>query len=105
LLHLHKVTVQTDDFTAFSVTKVAGSSYLWVIPTAAGMLAAPHIESDPHDLAAFNALLRSFSKKPSTLDDWYDIGKLYMSLVIGSEKAIPIRRVRLTAVSVRTESV
>jgi hypothetical protein len=90
LLHLHKVTAQTDDYTAFSVMRVAGNSHLWVIPTAVGMLAAPHVESDPHDIAAFNALLQSFSKNPSTADDWFGVGKLYMSLVIGSKDAIPL---------------
>ncbi len=33
LLHFQKVSARTDDATAFSVMRVAGNAYIWVIPT------------------------------------------------------------------------
>src|SRR4051794_16437768 len=32
ILHFRKITVQTDDQTAFSVVRVPGLEYIWVIP-------------------------------------------------------------------------
>ncbi|MGH9570346.1 MAG: hypothetical protein ACRD4F_11930, partial [Candidatus Angelobacter sp.] len=89
LLHFQRVTAQSDDETAFSVMKVAGISHIWVIPTEVGMLEAPHAESDPHNLAAFNALLQTFSKAPSSAADWNAVGKLYMAL-LGHKGVVPI---------------
>ncbi len=81
LLHFRKISAQTDDVTAFSVMEVAGIGQIWVIPTESGMLEVPNVESDPHNLAAFNALLRSLPKQPSGLVEWSAVGKLYMTLV------------------------
>ena len=89
LLHFQRVTAQGDDSTAFTVMKVAGISYIWVIPTEVGMLEAPHSENDPHNIAAFNALLGSFSKMPSSAADWNAIGKLYMSM-LGHQEVVPV---------------
>ena len=89
LLHFQRVTAQSDDATAFSLMKVAGIAHIWVIPTEVGMLEAPHAESDPHNLAAFNALLHTLSKAPSSAADWNGIGKLYMAL-LGHKEAIPV---------------
>lgn len=89
LLHFQKVTAQSDDVTAFSVLKVAGAAHIWVIPTGDGMLEAPHAESDPHNLAAFNALLQSLCKAPTGAADWIAIGKLYMTL-LGHKEALPV---------------
>lgn len=81
LLHFRKISAQTDDATAFSVMEVAGVTQIWVIPTESGMLEAPNVESDPHNLAAFNALLRSLPKPPSGPVEWNAVGKLYMTLL------------------------
>jgi hypothetical protein len=68
---------------------VAGLSYIWVIPTEVGMLEAPHAENDPHNIAAFNALLGTFSKTPSSAADWNAVGKLYMFL-LGHKEVVPV---------------
>jgi hypothetical protein len=90
LLHFQKVSAQTDDATAFSVMRVAGNAYIWVIPTESGMLEAPNVESDPHNLAAFNALLGILAKAPSSLVEWNSVGKLYMVL-IGHKGVVPMK--------------
>jgi len=69
--------------------EVAGVKQIWVIPTASGMLEAPNLESDPHNIAAFNALLRSLPKPPSGLVEWNAVGKLYMAL-LGQTEVFPI---------------
>lgn len=89
LLHFRKISAQSDDATAFSVLKVAGFSYVWIIPTESGMLEVRGAEGDLHNLAAFNALLRSQPKAPSTPSEWNAVGKLYMAL-LGHEGAIAI---------------
>ena len=69
--------------------KVGGGAQIWVIPTESGMLEVPNVESDPHNLAAFNALLSSLPKAPSGSAEWNAVGKLYMTLV-GHTGAVPI---------------
>ncbi|MGD0911331.1 MAG: hypothetical protein ABR928_05510 [Terracidiphilus sp.] len=81
LLHFRKISAQSDDATAFSVIEVAGVTQIWVIPTESGMLEVQNVESDPHNLAAFNALLRSLPKPPSGPVEWKAVGKLYMALL------------------------
>ena len=90
LLRFQKVSAQSDEATAFSVIKVSGSSYIWVLPTETGMLEVRHVESDPHNLAAFNALLGTLAKGPSSLADWNAVGKLYMVL-LGHKGAAPMK--------------
>ena len=46
ILRFRKMTVQTDDQTAFTVIKVPALEYIWVIPTESGMLEVAHAESD-----------------------------------------------------------
>jgi len=89
LLHFQKVSAQTDDQTAFSVLKVSGIDHLWIVPTGTGMLEVPHAESDPHNVAAFNALLSSLRKPPSSPSDWEGIGRLYMTM-LGHKEAVRI---------------
>ena len=81
LLHFRRVTNQTDDSTAFSVLKAAGVSRLWIIPTDTGMLEVQNAKNDVHNLAAFDALLQSLPKIPSSAADWNAIGKLYWELL------------------------
>lgn len=89
LLHFRKVSAQSDENTAFSVVQTAGSTYLWIIPTASGMLEERNVESDPHNIAAFNSLLRSLRKSPTNSVEWWAIGKAYMALV-GQTAAVAI---------------
>ena len=89
ILQFHKITVQSDDHTAFSVVKVPTLESVWVIPTATGMLEVAHAESDPHNIAAFNALL-GLHKGPIDAAGWLEVGKLYMTL-LGHKEAVPIK--------------
>jgi hypothetical protein len=89
MLHFRRMSAQLDESTAFSVMEVTGVKQIWVIPTASGMLEAPNLVSDPHNVAAFNALLRSLPKAPSGLVEWNAVGRLYMAL-LGQTEVIPI---------------
>ena len=89
LLYFRKISSRTDDATAFSVMKVAGNPQIWVIPTESGMLELPNVDSDPHNLAAFNALLGSLPKQPSGQVEWNAFGQLYMVL-LGHTGAVAI---------------
>jgi hypothetical protein len=53
------------------------------------MLDVSHSENDPHNLAAFNALLR-LHKGPVDAAWWWEAGKLYMS-ILGRKGAVPIK--------------
>jgi hypothetical protein len=88
ILRFRKTTVQSDEHTAFTVLRLPGVDYVWVIPTAGGMLEVPHAENDPHNIAAFNALLRLY-KEPVRGKKWLELGKLYMA-ILGHEQALPI---------------
>ncbi|MDR3675715.1 MAG: hypothetical protein P4N24_09510 [Acidobacteriota bacterium] len=89
ILRFRKMTVQTDDQTAFTVVKIPALEHIWVIPTAIGMLEVAHAESDPHNVAALNALLRPH-KGPMDAAGWLEAGKLYMAL-LGHKEAVPIK--------------
>jgi len=89
ILRFRKIAVQTDDQTAFSVVKVPGLEHIWVIPTDTGMLEVSNSENDPHNLAAFNALLR-LHKGPVDAAGWLEAGKLYMA-IFGHNEAVPIK--------------
>jgi hypothetical protein len=89
ILRFRRVTAQTDDETAFSVLKIEGMEQIWVIPTETGMLGVPHADSDPHNIAAFNVLLR-LHKGPVDAAGWLEAGKLYMA-ILGYMEALPIK--------------
>lgn len=89
ILRFQKITVQSDDQTAFSVVKVPASEHVWVIPTATGMLEVSHSENDPHNLATFSALLR-LHKGPVDAAGWLEAGKLYMA-ILGHKEAVPMK--------------
>lgn len=90
ILQFQKINVnKTDDYTAFSVMKISPFEYVWVIPTMIGMLEVPHAASDPHNLAAFNALLH-VHKHSIDVAGWVEAGKLYMAL-LGHKGAVPIK--------------
>jgi hypothetical protein len=89
LLRFQKVSAETDGQTAFSVLKVSNIEHIWVVPTGTGMLEVPHAESDPHNIAAFNALLSSLRKPPLSNSDWDAVGKLYMTM-LGHKDAVQV---------------
>src|SRR6185312_15829613 len=88
ILLFHKITVESDDHTAFSVVKTPALEFVWVIPTETGMLEVAHAESDPHNIAAFNALLR-LHRGAVNAASWLEAGKLYMML-LGHKEIVPI---------------
>ena len=90
VLRFRRISTATDVATAFTVVKVAGEQSFWIIPTASGMLRVSGVESDPHNLAAFNALLRSIPKPPSRTADWEALARLYLA-VVGHEVAFPLK--------------
>jgi len=90
ILRFRKITAQADDQTAFSVVKVLGLEYIWVVPTETGMLEVSHSENDPHNLAAFNELLRTLRKGPADAAGWIEVGKLYMA-ILGHKEVVPIK--------------
>jgi hypothetical protein len=89
ILRFQKLTAQTDDQTAFSVVKVSSLQHIWVIPTETGMLEVSHSETDPHNMAAFNALLR-LRKGPVDAAGWLEAGKLYMA-ILGHKDVMPFK--------------
>jgi hypothetical protein len=64
--------------------------HIWVIPTSEGMGVDPHLESNPHHIAAFNALLKTISKRPLNESEWLEMGKVYMA-ILGYKEIWPIR--------------
>jgi hypothetical protein len=89
ILRFRRITVQSDDHTAFTVVKIPTLEAVWVIPTEKGMLEVAHSESDPHNIAAFNALL-GLHKGPINVAGWIEAGSLYMTL-LGHREAVPIK--------------
>lgn len=86
VLSFRSVPTRLDDQTKFAVVFSSGSHEIWVLPIASGMVEYPHVESDPHNLAAFNALL-AVQKMPSTEPEWVSLARSYLAL-IGHEKAV-----------------
>ena len=80
-MRFRKITTQTDDQTAFSIVKVPGLEFVWVVPTQTGMLEVPHAESDPHNVVAFNAILRRH-KGPVNAAGWLEASKLYQPITL-----------------------
>jgi hypothetical protein len=82
VLSFRSVPRRLDDETKFAV--VFTSREIWVLPIASGMVEYPRVESDPHNLAAFNALL-AVQKVPSSAPEWISLAHSYLAL-IGHEK-------------------
>ena len=85
VLSFRSVPTRLDDQTIFSVAFTPDSRGLWILPIASGMVEYPRDETDPHNLAAFNALL-AVQKVPSTEPEWFSLARSYLAL-IGHEKA------------------
>jgi hypothetical protein len=81
---------------SFSVLKVNGIAQIWVIPISSGSGVielpnlAPEVDTDPHNIAAFNALLSSCLRPPRDASGWNSIGNLYMTLV-GDAGVVPLK--------------
>jgi hypothetical protein len=90
LLRFRRLSAATEEATAFTVLKAAGAQTLWIIPTASGMLRVSGVESDPHNIAAFNALLRSMPKPASSTADWEALARLYLA-VVGHAEVFPLK--------------
>jgi len=89
VLVFQSIATTSDDQSAFSVVQLRKSPYLWVIPLFDHSRECPGLENDPHNIAAFNALLRSLPTNPSRPADWSGLGKLYLAL-LGHKEAVAI---------------
>jgi hypothetical protein len=87
ILRFKRISTNDDDHTAFTVLKPAGSPSFWIIPTTSGMLSVRSV-GDPHNRAAFNALLRSMPGTPSSAADWEALARLYLAVVEGGEAVL-----------------
>jgi hypothetical protein len=77
-------SLDLDDYRTFTLIQGSTASRVWVIPIEFGMVMYPYIEGNPHNIAAFNDLLRAASRKPdeSLLPE---LGNLYQFL-LGAEQ-------------------
>lgn len=80
-LHFGRVSTHDDEYTAFTVLKAADVQAIWVVPTNSGMLRVPGAECDRHNMAAFNAVLRSMPRRPSKPAEWEALARLYLAVV------------------------
>jgi hypothetical protein len=79
------IPTRLDDQTSFSVIFISGSHEIWVLPITSGMLEYPSVESDPHNLAAFNALIAA-QAAPVADPEWISLSRSYLAM-IGHRKA------------------
>jgi hypothetical protein len=79
IIRLH-AAVELDDYRAVTLVQANPNSRVWLIPTYFGMVSFPHTEQDPHNLAAFNDLLRvaALNAKDNQL---IDLSNLYQSIL------------------------
>jgi hypothetical protein len=89
VLLFRSIPTQLDDRTRFSVVFTSRPREIWVVPIASGMLEYPRVESDPHNLASFNALL-AVQKAPTTEPEWISVSQSYLAL-IGHEAGLAPR--------------
>ena len=80
VIQFRSISTELDDVTIF--TLIADHRHrLWLIPISRGMLEYPSVTSDPHNLAAFNALLQDARKAPKSADEWAELALCYLALV------------------------
>ena len=79
-----RATIQLDDYRAATLLQASPNSRLWLIPTYFGMIAFPRTEEEPHNLAAFNDLLRVAALKAKD-DQLVDLCNLYQSILYMDE--------------------
>jgi hypothetical protein len=73
-----------DDYREFSVIQGSEASRVWVVPIESGMVGYPHTEDNPHNIAAFNDLLRFAPRKPDE-NLLLELGNLYQ-FIVGREE-------------------
>jgi hypothetical protein len=74
------IPTRLDDHTQFTLVFVSHTQQLWVIPIESGMLEYPHIESDPHNLAAFNRIISS-DRTPQSEMEWESLSMSYLAVI------------------------
>lgn len=72
--------VADDDYREITLLRASTGSRLWLIPIEKGMVGFPGTPSDPHNLAAFNDLLR-VAQFRVTDDNLPEVSDLYQFLV------------------------
>jgi hypothetical protein len=77
-------SLDLDNYRTFAVIQGSTTSRVWVIPIEFGMVLYPHVEGNPHNIAAFNDLLRAASSKPNE-SMLLELGNLYQ-FVLGAEQ-------------------
>ena len=75
----HSIPTRLDDQTRFALV-LSRPDKVWVIPIASGMLEYPRVESDPHNLAAFNLTLIA-RKTPDSETQWTSLAMSYLALI------------------------
>jgi hypothetical protein len=83
ILRIHE-SLGLDNYRTFTVIQGSATSRVWVIPIEFGMILYPHVEGNPHNIAAFNDLLCAASRKPDE-SMLLELGNLYQ-FVLGAEQ-------------------
>ena len=89
IIRLHAI-VQLDDYRDVTLIQANPTSRVWLIPTYFGMVGFPNNENNPHNMAAFNDLLRVAALK-ATDSQLIDLGNLYQSILHMDEWVDPER--------------
>jgi hypothetical protein len=83
ILRIHE-SLGLDDYRTFTVIQASTTFPVWIIPIESGMVMYPHVEGNPHNIAAFNDLLRCSSRKADE-NMLFELGDLYQ-FVLGAEQ-------------------
>lgn len=71
-----------DDYSELTLAISRDGKQMFLIPIANhSMVAYPHVEDDPHNMAIFNALIAAESIHPAGPTEWFGLGLLYVNLV------------------------
>jgi len=84
ILRVNEETIRLDDYREFTIIQGTRESQIWVIPIEYGMVMFSHVEDDPHNIAAFNDLLRVATRKPDE-NLLLELGNLYQ-FIVGAEE-------------------
>jgi hypothetical protein len=83
IFRMHE-SLDLDNYRTFTVIQGSATSRVWIIPIEFGMVMYPDVEGNPHNIAAFNDLLRAASRKPDE-SLLLELGNLYQFL-LGAEQ-------------------
>lgn len=91
ILSLHGLSVgETDSNKDLTLIQLENEPRLWVIPISYGMIEVRNLVEDPHNLAAFNALIEENHVSPRTPEMWTSLALFYMNIV-GNEIHTSVR--------------